>query len=392
MAQYVKNKDGYYKASVVLGYTPDGKQKRATVRSKSLTEFKEKLKAMQNLKDQGYDFDSKGMTVNEWADKWLETYKKPQVRQHCYETYEINLRLHIKPLIGYLPLAEVKSFQLQEVLNKQEGKSKSNTQKIMFCLKQMFKKAYTNGLIVKDISDGLVLPSTTEGTRRPLTSEEKVAVIKAAASHRAGLWVLTMLYAGLRPEETVALMWSDFDFTPNNETVTIRRAAEWVNGRAKIKGVKGKDKKKGKEAERTIPLSPALVEKLKAASRKGLYVFTPAQSDGMLTQTNVKRLWHSFHREVDLAMGAETYRNKIKVHAFSMEVTPYYLRHTCCTDWFEMGLDLKTVQYLMGHSDIKTTANIYTHFMEKSLKKAGDIIRGHFKERGQNGDNLEVKN
>ena len=55
-----------------------------------------------------------------------------------------------------------------------------------------------------------------------------------------------MLYAGLRPEETVSLMWNDFDFTPDNETVTISHAAEWIDGRAKNKGVKGKDNKKAK--------------------------------------------------------------------------------------------------------------------------------------------------
>jgi integrase len=168
--------------------------------------------------------------------------------------------------------------------------------------------------------------------------------------------------------------------------VTIRRAAEWVKGRAQIKGVKGKDKKKGKEAERTIPIAPPLVEKLKTALHKGLYVFTPEQSNGMLTSTNLQRMWKSFKRDVDLAMGATVYRNEIIEHALAEEVTPYYLRHTCCTDWFEMGLDLKTVQYLMGHADIKTTANIYTHFTERSVAKAGDIIRGHFEARGQTGD------
>lgn len=68
-----------------------------------------------------------------------------------------------------------------------------------------------------------------------------------------------------------------------------------------------------------------------------------------------------------------------------MEVTPYYLRHTYATDLFEMGVDLKTAQYLLGHADIKTTANIYTHFMQRSLDKASDIIRGHYNIRCQTG-------
>ena len=129
---------------------------------------------------------------------------------------------------------------------------------------------------------------------------------------------------------------------------------------------------------------------MKEAEHRGLYVFTPEQSTGMLTKSNTKKMWHSFHRDADIFMGAEVYQNKIEQHAFDESVTPYYLRHTYATDLFEMGIDLKTAQYLLGHADIETTANIYTHFMERSLDKVGDIIRGHFNVRGQTGDKSEV--
>lgn len=383
MATYKPNKDGYYRATIVVGHTPDGREKRQNVRSKSLSEFKEKLRAAQNLREQGYDFDSKNMTVGEWADQWLETYKRPHVREHCAQTYEINIRLHIKPVIGHILLSDVKPFQLQSLLNTLDGKSKSTAQKIYFCLRQMFSQAYSNGLIVRNIATDLTVPNTVEGTRRPLTEEERAAAEKVIPQHRAGLWVATMLYAGLRPEETVALMWSDICLDEDNESITVERAAEWVHGRAHIKGVKGKDKKKGEEAKRTIPISGILVELLKSAPRKGLYVFTPEQSDGMLTQTNVRRLWHSFKRELDIVLGAEVYRNQIVQHALDEAVTPYYLRHTYCTSLFEMGVDLKTAQYLMGHADIKTTANIYTHFTKSAADRAAKVIRAKFKETCQ---------
>lgn len=153
-----------------------------------------------------------------------------------------------------------------------------------------------------------------------------------------------MLYAGLRPEETVALMWGDIDLTAGSESITVRRAAGYENNRPVVKEVKGKKGKKEKETERTIPIPPELAAPLREAEKKkrGLYVFSPAELNGMMTKTNLRRMWHSIHRAVDI----------------------------------EMGLDLKTVQYLMGHSDIKTTANIYMHFVGASAERAGDIIRG----------------
>jgi integrase len=390
MAAYTKNKSGYYRASIVTGYTADGKQKRETIRSKSLTEFKEKLKAAENLHEQGYDFDAKNITVGEWADKWLETYKKPHVRQGTYNSYEIDIRVHIKPALGHYKIIDVKPFNLQEFLNGFKGESTSHVQKLHLCISQIFKRAYIEGIIVKDVSMGLILPDSVAGERRPFTAAEQTAIKKVAETHRAGLWVLTMLYAGLRPEETISLMWSDIDFTKGNESITVRRAAEWISNKAEIKKPKKKEKKQGKEAERTIPISAELAERLRIEKHRGLYVFPPAESDGMMSRTNKIRMWDSFHRAVDIEMGAELYRNKIVTHVFDATITPYYLRHTCCTNWFEMGLDLKTVQYLMGHADIKTTANIYTHFMERSLDKAGDIIRGNFNTRGQTGDKIET--
>lgn len=369
------NKDGYYKKTLTVGKNPDGSAKLEIIRSKSYQEFKKLVREAENRRDHGYDFDAKDISVAEWAYKWLEIYKKPTVRDHCYQTYEINLRLHILPHIGHLKIADVKPFHLQEIMNGQQGKSSSNTDKIRFAIRQVFHRAFLNGIILKDVSEGLHMPETVEGERRPLTPEEKAAVLRVAETHRAGLWVMVMLFSGLRPEETVPLMWSDVSFTEGKETITVSRAVEWVNGRAKIKGLKGKDKKKGKEKERTIPIPGELVEKLKAAPHRGLYVFTPEQSTGMLTQTNVRRLWHSFKRELDIALGAELYRNKIIVHGLDQAVTPYFLRHTYCTSLFEIGIDLKTAQYLMGHASIKTTANIYTHFTERSLDKAGKTIR-----------------
>ncbi len=47
-------------------------------------------------------------------------------------------------------------------------------------------------------------------------------------------------------------------------------------------------------------------------------------------------------------------------------LTPHVLRHTYCTRLFEAKLDLKVVQYLMGHSKLDITLEIYTHYCKKS--------------------------
>lgn len=170
-------------------------------------------------------------------------------------------------------------------------------------------------------------------------------------------------------------MWYNICLTPGKESIKVNAAATWENNNIIIEKPKKKEQKQGKEAERIISIPHDLAEMLRNAPHKGLYVFTPAQSNGMLTKTNLRRMWKSFHRAVDMKMGANIYRNKITIHAFSTDITPYYLRHTCCTRWFEKEIDLKSVQYMMGHADISTTTKIYMHVTDVNINTAADIIR-----------------
>ena len=83
-------------------------------------------------------------------------------------------------------------------------------------------------------------------------------------------------------------------------------------------------------------------------------------------------------REWDIAAGAELYRNQVIKHMIDQEITPYYLRHTYATELAENSVDIKTAQYLLGHSDIKMTAEIYTHVTEKMIETARAKINSNY--------------
>ena len=73
-------------------------------------------------------------------------------------------------------------------------------------------------------------------------------------------------------------------------------------------------------------------------------------------------------------MGAKLYRNKITISAVADDLEPYCLRHTYCTDLQDAGVPINVAKYLMGHSDISTTANIYTHITEETIQEAAKKI------------------
>lgn len=75
-----------------------------------------------------------------------------------------------------------------------------------------------------------------------------------------------------------------------------------------------------------------------------------------------------------MLMGATVYRNKIVKSIVAPDLVPYCLRHTYGTDLQDAGVPLNVAKYLMGHSDIQTTANIYTDTTDYIIEDAADKI------------------
>lgn len=72
-------------------------------------------------------------------------------------------------------------------------------------------------------------------------------------------------------------------------------------------------------------------------------------------------------------MGATVYRNQIVTSMVAEDLTPYVLRHTYCTDLQADGVELGVAKYLMGHADISTTSNIYTHTSDAAINTAAAL-------------------
>ena len=82
---------------------------------------------------------------------------------------------------------------------------------------------------------------------------------------------------------------------------------------------------------------------------------------------------------------SNAYDELINIIPLAPDFVPYCLRHTYCTDLQTAGIDIRTAQKLMGHADISTTANIYTHHDSKSYLQAGNAINQNFSNNLQCG-------
>lgn len=328
---------------------------------------------------------SGSMTVDTWYKQWHETYKKPKdLTGKSLGMYDEKYNKYIKPRIGRMKLKDVKDVHLQQIINEQAGKSESHVKKVRSVLQQMFKRARQSRLIVYDPAELLELPRMTKGKRRSITEEERTAILAVAETHRSGLWILTLLYTGMRPGETAALKWADIDFKKNE--IHVRAAKEsGTNNTIKLP--------KTSAGVRTIPIHAALLPKLQAAKKQSRsdFVFVTGAGNPQ-NENSLRRLWTGFLRELDIYMGAKLERNEIVVHKVAGDLTPYCLRHTFCTDLQNAGVPLNVAKDLMGHSDIQTTANIYTHRDEKMLKQGMELLDGTAAKRAAEEAEKQAKN
>jgi len=360
----------------IVNFTHNGKKYRT--RGKSLEEAIEKklhkIRALENG-DIGI---SKHMTVNRWAMEWLETYKKGNVTDKVYKDYLSKFKNHILPAIGTFRLKDVTDMHLQQVLNKRAGYSFDDTSKVRNLLKAMFKQARISRIIIYDPAEALTMPKTTKGSYRSITPHERKYILALCETHRAGLWIKTMLYCGLRPGETFALDWRDIDF--DKARINISRAKE--SGSNEIK------EPKSVAGIRSIPIPSKLLDDFKVVRSSPFQpIFTQPTTKKRHTGSSGRCLWTNFKRELNIAMGATVYRNKIIISVVDDDLVPYCLRHTYGTDLQDAGVPLNVAKYLMGHSDVKVTANIYTDTSEYVIEAAANKINAH-----QSADKTEDNN
>ena len=269
---------------------------------------------------------------------------------------------YIQPEIGYMCVKDVRPVHCQRILNNMEGLAKDTVKKARSQLYNMFETAKDNSLCATNPASKLAMPQTAEpGTHRAITERERQIILETAKTHPAGAWVLTLLYTGLRPEESIVL-----------------RGADIAGGRIHIdkaydRSTRETKAPKSKAGYRDIPIIPSLAAALpKVEPFELLFKNTRGRP---LDEKAMYRMWHRFKaamQEVEAQMVAQG-----TIPAFAEELpplVPYDLRHTYCTDLERAGVPLNVASRLMGHSKIEITARIYTHTGQDMVEQAGHLL------------------
>ena len=314
--------------------------KRYTVRGKTEREAIRKMVEKQAELEAGAETSGGKMSINKWYELAFDTYK-PNVSSRTMRDMKRRFKNHALPIIGGTPVNEVTPLQCQQIINSQIGKSRSMVTKLSQELFFVFDCARKNNMIVKNPAADLTRPKATNHKRRAITATEREHLLKVLPSDPRFVFFELMLYCGCRPAEAAEVRYEDVKDIEGVPFLHIRGT-------------------KTANSDRFVPVPLELYPKLVNSQNKGLVAGNRAGNKH--TESSYKRMVESLKREMNISMGCKVYRNElIPPLPLADDFVPYLLRHTYCTDLKKQGVDVRIAKDLMGHADIKTTANIYDH-------------------------------
>lgn len=369
-----------YRGQLTIGIDEKGKAKRKSFYGKTKKEVKEKMDNYKLLNPIGAAAINE-YTVATWFNYWIWNIKKRDIKPTTFARYESVYRTHIEGSeIANIPLYKLKLNNIQAYYNKllDNGTPIATIKQINSKLKTCLDSAEKNNYIEKNYCKLVEIPTDTKDKKIEVFSvDQQKQFAETVKGHKLELLFLTALCTGLRIGEISGLKWSDIDF--DNHTLTVNRTVERV-------ALFDKD---GKRHYETIEQTPKTSNGFRTVPIVS-YIFN-SLLEHKVQQDAIKREIPNFN-EYDLvfcdkkgyylnpnSIGGAFHRIQNKMNIPKDEHIKFHgLRKTFATRLFEKGVPPKTVQTLLGHSDIEITLNIYTQVMENKKVEAINELESIF--------------
>ncbi|EGP5087770.1 site-specific integrase [Enterococcus faecium] len=354
-----KNGEKAWYFKTYLGIDPlTGKKRYTTKRGfKTQKEAKIELSRLElELQKAGMPI-STNTTFKKAAELWLENYKKT-VKESSYSRTKIIFDKHIYPKFGNIKLSKINTAYCQKVVNdwSEKGTSKQYPLFVNY-MNKVFKYAINIGLTSDNPTLNLIIPKPQIKTEKKLKlyTKEQLELFLSEISQERNPYFKSrdytlfrlLAFSGCRIGEILALTWDNINFKTNEMAIkkTVARSDKYYIS----------ETPKTKKSNRIIYLDEKTIKQLKfwkLEQRKHLFQLGFTKANFLFTNDE-----NRFTINQAVAERYNIYRERaglpyIGLHGF---------RHTHASMLYEAGADHKEVQERMGHANIKTTMDTYTH-------------------------------
>ena len=367
-----------WRASITIGTDDKGKLIRKQFTGKTQQDVKYKLQEYKKQMLMGVLNEDK-LTVSDWFYSWLFDYRKQDLKPKSFQRYHGIYKNYIENTdFGNIKLNDLRTTHLQRHYKKllDNGVTPTTIRQINTNLKTCLNEAERQGYIQKNWCKLVTLPKKEDNKEvKVLTKQEQEKFLEAIKGHELELLYIVALGTGLRIGEILGLKWSDIDFKNNELHVnrSLQKAAIYEDDKI-VRYEVQETTPKTKNSFRTIPVPQNIIKKLKAHKKEQNELI-------LLLQEEYDNKNYVFCNKLGKPIEDKRPGRNLKTILTSISIEPikfHALRHTYATRLFEAGIPPKTVQHLMGHSDIETTMNIYTHVMKEQKLEAIEKINNIF--------------
>jgi integrase len=352
-----QRKDGRWVGQYLV-HTAKGPKYRY-IYGKTRAEVAAKLTKAMADRDGGIVFDAGTLRLGDYLDRWLSDSVRDTVRENTYIRYEGIVRLHIKPSLGSVKLKSLTSAHVRGLYREKldAGLSRRSVNYIHVTLHKALKAAVADGLVPRNVTEGVKAPRQAKKEVRPLSPDQARALLCAARGDRLEALYVLAITAGLRQGELLGLRWDDLDLEAGK--LSVRRTL--TAGSVGSPGGPVFDNPKRDKSRRSVRLTDSAMEILRrhkvTQNEERLKLGTLWKDHALVFPNRVgKPMDHNnlYQRDFKALLERAGLPHTVRFHD---------LRHTCATLLLRRNVNPKIVQEMLGHATISQTMDTYSHVM-----------------------------
>lgn len=375
MTASLKVRNGIWQ--IVFSYKDETGKWKQKSESTRLKEKGNKRKAEQMMRDRLQELNASSkklemqknrVTFLDAMEEWLHKVMTTQVRPNTWDEYRRVFEYHIKPYPDFqnLLLSDLTPKLLQDYYNTKtaSGLSPNTIHKQHANIGKFLKYAVQLDMIPYSPAERVVLPKKTKSTAANYyTAEELQALMRLFWNDPLEDVVFLTAHLGLRRSEICGLRWDAVDFQRGQ--ILIRHTAVVSNGERIYS-----DHTKSEASRRTLPMSKAVSDYLTHMKSKQERVMSRL---GAIYNDSGYVCVKEDGRPIDPSFVTKHFKLVVKASELR-NIRFHDLRHSVATLLHSGGCDLKDIQSWLGHSDIQTTSNIYTHMDSRRMGSMADAM------------------
>lgn len=361
-----KRRDGRWAAALNLGYE-GGRRRRKYVYGATRAEVAQKLQQAQRTVADGGILGADRQTVARLLETWLAESAANKVRARTLQRYAEIVRLHLVPALGHIRLTKLTPAHVDQAINEAMNRGASPRSVIQHraVLRRALNVAMRWGWISRNAASLSEPPRAGEFEVCALTPSDARALLDAVRGDRLEALFAVALASGLRQGEALGLRWRDVDLEAR--TLSVRQSLQRVNGEWLLA------EPKTTRSRRKLPLAEPVADALREHRARQLQERLRAGPGWQGQQWDELVFADEFGRPLSGFHVLRRFRALIS-RAGLPSMRYHDLRHGAASLMAAQGVPARVAMELLGHSQIGTTMNIYTHVGDDLQRDAAERV------------------